>query len=203
MSRRISGRVRTARATFAATRVPSAAMSAGPRWPTRSMPSTIVTAPQRPRAGYCGRVIASGVQGGRLPASAGQTVLLLVLMALMAAALWLLLRRHARPPAQPVSEQWRALAVMGELCPHGWEAQITLRGWGAPVPDDAPSSRAPMVELEWREYAEGGERVAVTRRVWAPTVGQALQAMVDGRRTDLVLEQIERSAAEDGGGGAA
>ncbi|HUB75344.1 MAG TPA: hypothetical protein VL979_15095 [Solirubrobacteraceae bacterium] len=39
--------------------------------------------------------------------------------------------------------------------------------------------------------------MAVVRRVWAPTVGEALQVMVDDRRTDLALERIERAAAED------
>ena len=43
IERTASGGTRTALDTFAATRVPSAAKSAGPRWPTRSMPTAIVT----------------------------------------------------------------------------------------------------------------------------------------------------------------
>jgi hypothetical protein len=38
----------------------------------------------------------------------------------------------------------------------------------------------------------------VARRVWAPTIEQALQVMVDDRRTDLTLEQIEQAVIEDG-----
>ena len=104
-------------------------------------------------------------------------------------------RRQRRPKA--VADQWQALAVMGELCPHGWQAQITLYGWGAPVPDDAPPSRVPLVELEWKQFDEEPGRVAVVRRVWAPTIDAALQSMVDDRRTDIVLEQIERDADAD------
>jgi hypothetical protein len=106
------------------------------------------------------------------------------------------LRRRQRRP-KPVADQWQALAVMGELCPHGWQAQITLYGWGAPVPDDAPPSRVPLVELEWKQFDEEPGRVAVVRRVWAPTIDAALQSMVDDRRTDIVLEQIERDADAD------
>jgi hypothetical protein len=97
-----------------------------------------------------------------------------------------------------VSDEWQALAVMGELCPHGWQAQITLYGWGAPVPDDAPPSRVPLIELEWKQFDEEPGRVAVARRVWAPTIGEALQLMVEDRRTDVALEQIEHAADEDG-----
>jgi hypothetical protein len=38
----------------------------------------------------------------------------------------------------------------------------------------------------------------VARRVWAPRIDQALQSMVDDRRTDIALEQIERAADADG-----
>ena len=83
---------------------------------------------------------------------------------------------------------------MGELCPHGWQAQITLYGWGAPVPSDAPPSRAPLVELEWKQFDEHSGQVVVARRAWAETIPEALQVMVEDRRTDLTLEQIERAA---------
>ena len=36
------------------------------------------------------------------------------------------------------------------------------------------------------------------RRVWAPTIGEALEAMVADRRTDETLEQIEQGAVADG-----
>jgi hypothetical protein len=142
-----------------------------------------------------GLVLAS-YRGGSTYAPLYETFVIVPLIVVMTAACVAiaiyLRRRHRRP--KPVADQWQALAVMGELCPHGWQAQITLYGWGAPVPDDAPPSRAPLVELEWKQFDEEPGRVAVARRVWAPTIGEALQSMVDDRRTDIALEQIERDA---------
>jgi hypothetical protein len=146
-----------------------------------------------------GFTIASGVQGGHLPASSQETLLLalaIVAMAIATVLIFIHLCRHEQRP-KPVVNQWQALAVMGELCPHGWQAQITLRGWGAPVPADAPPSRAPLVELEWKQFDEGSGRVLVARRVWAPTIEEALQMMVEDRWTDVTFEQIEQAAAED------
>jgi hypothetical protein len=144
-------------------------------------------------------LIASGVQGGHAPAPAYETAIIGVLVAAMALASVLIFiylrRRHRRP--KPVNDQWQALAVMGELCPDGWQAQITLYGWGAPVPADAPPSRVPLIELEWKQFEEDSGRIAVARRVWAPTISEALQTMVEDRRTDLTLEQIEQAAADD------
>ncbi|MGP0101844.1 MAG: hypothetical protein ACLPUT_09540 [Solirubrobacteraceae bacterium] len=145
-----------------------------------------------------GAVIAS-YRGGSTYAPLYETFVIVPLIAVMTAAcvlIGLYLRRRHRQP-KPVADQWQALAVMGELCPHGWQAQITLYGWGAPVPDDAPPSRVPLVELEWKQFDEESGRVAVARRVWAPTIGEALQSMVEDRRTDLTLEQIEHAADED------
>ncbi len=146
-------------------------------------------------------VIASGVQGGHAGAPAYETLLVALVIAALSAASVLIIvylpRRLRRP--KPVADEWQALAVMGELCPHGWQAQITLYGWGAPVPDDAPRSRVPLVELEWKQFEEEAGRVAVARRVWAPTIGGALQSMVDDRQTDLTLEQIEQEAAGEQG----
>jgi hypothetical protein len=142
-----------------------------------------------------GLVVAS-YRGGSTYAPLYETFVIVPLIAVLTAACVLIgvyLRRRQRRP-KPVADQWQALAVMGELCPHGWQAQITLYGWGAPVPDDAPPSRVPLVELEWKQFDEEPGRVAVARRVWAPTIGEALQSMVDDRRTDIALEQIERDA---------
>jgi hypothetical protein len=139
-------------------------------------------------------------RGGHLPALAGDTITIALLIAAMLAACALIvfyLRRSSRR-VKPVADQWQALAVMGELCPHGWQAQITLYGWGAPVPEDAPPSRVPLVELEWKQFAEESGQIAVARRVWAPTIVEALQSMVEDRRTDIALEQIEQAAAENG-----
>jgi hypothetical protein len=144
-------------------------------------------------------VIAS-YRGGSTYAPLYETFVIVPLIAVMTGACVLiglyLRRRHRRP--KPVADQWQALAVMGELCPHGWQAQITLYGWGAPVPEDAPPSRVPLVELEWKQFDEEPGRVAVARRVWAPTIGDALQSMVEDRRTDIALEEIERAADGDG-----
>jgi hypothetical protein len=144
-------------------------------------------------------VIASGVQGGgtHVGAAHDTLVVVLVIAVLTAAAVlsFVLTRRRLQRP-KPVTDQWAALTVMGELCPHGWQAQITLYGWGAPVPADAPAWRVPLVEVEWKQFEEDSERVAVARRVWSPTIGQALQAMVDDRRTEVTLEEIEQSLTE-------
>src|ERR1700685_2904443 len=148
-------------------------------------------------------VSASGAQGGTAhpaQAVAHDTLLVASLCIAMAAAsaLIVLYLRRRRPRVKPVSDQWQALAVMGELCPHGWQAQITMYGWGAPVPADAPQSRTPLVELEWKQFDEEPGRVVVARRVWSPTIGQALALMVEDRRTDMALEEIEQAASEDG-----
>jgi len=145
-------------------------------------------------------VIASGVQGGGShPVLAHDTIAVVLVIAAMAAAAILiglyLRRRHRR--SKPVDDEWQTLAVMGELCPHGWQAHINLYGWGAPVPDDAPPSRAPLVALEWEQFDEEPGRIAVARRVWAPTIAGALQAMVEDRQTDVTLEQIEEVAARE------
>jgi len=144
-------------------------------------------------------VLASGVQGGSPhPLAAHDTLLVVVLIVALAVACGLMfafLRRRSRR-ARPAGDEWSALAVMGELCPHGWQAQMTLYGWGAPVPADAPPARAPLVELEWTQYEEESGQIAIARRVWAQSIGEALQAMVEDRRTDVTLEQIEQDAAE-------
>src|SRR5271165_5465727 len=141
-----------------------------------------------------GFMLASGVQGGHAHAPIHESLLLagaIVAMVALSVPIGLLLRRRHRPP-KSVADQWQALAVMGELCPDGWQAQITLYGWGAPVPADAPASRAPLVELEWRRFDADPTRSVSARRCWSPSIGEALQTMVDSRRADLELEQIEQ-----------
>ena len=91
---------------------------------------------------------------------------------------------------------------MSELCPHGWRAQVTLFGSSDQVPPDAgdgPPVPAPArVALDWAELEDSTGRPAVVRRVWAPTIAEALEAMVADRRTDETLEQIEHGATADG-----
>jgi len=145
-------------------------------------------------------VLASGVQGGDARAPGYETLLIaLAIAVLTAACVWIaiyLRRRYRRP--RPVGDEWQALAVMGELCPDGWQAQITVYGWGSPMPDDAPRSRAMLVELEWKQFDDEAGEVVVARRAWASSIGEALRRMVEDRQTDIALEQIEQ-AAQDGG----
>jgi hypothetical protein len=95
---------------------------------------------------------------------------------------WQLERRRLRAAA---SAELRARALMSELCPHGWRAQITMaEGTG--------------VALDWAELEDESGKPVVLRRVWARTVAEALDAMVADRRTDQTLEQIEQGAMADG-----
>ena len=68
-------------------------------------------------------------RGGDLPAVWPDTVLIVALIALFAVGCLLIalyLRRSSRRPKR-VADQWQALAVMGELCPHGWRPGHPLR----------------------------------------------------------------------------
>jgi hypothetical protein len=102
-------------------------------------------------------------------------------------------REHAAATAET-----RARALMSELCPHGWSAQITLIGELDEQIPTAPDGRPARVALDWAELEHGSGRPVVTRRVWAPTIGEALDAMVADRRTDETLEQIEHGAVAHG-----
>ncbi len=106
------------------------------------------------------------------------------------------LRRRRTLQAAGTAEL-RSRAVMSELCPHGWRAQITLFEHPDPhgLDDEARPDR---VRLEWTELRDESGAPAVMRELWAPTVGAALEAMVADRRTDETLEQIELGAVWDG-----
>jgi len=132
---------------------------------------------------------------GSSHAPLGETLVILVALATAAVACALVFRylrvrdrRHMR-----VSDEWSALSVMGELCPTGWQARITVYGGGAPVPADAPPSRVPPVALEWKQFGGSSGAAVVARRLWAPNIGSALQAMADDRLTDVVLEEAEQA----------
>jgi hypothetical protein len=108
---------------------------------------------------------------------------------------WLGARRRMRAAA---GAEVRARALMSELCPYGWRAQITLLGSDEERLPTAPAGERARVALDWTELQVQGGRPAVMRRVWASTIGEALDAMVADRRTDETLEQIEQGAVADG-----
>jgi hypothetical protein len=101
-----------------------------------------------------------------------------------------------RRAGSEIGAERRARAMMGELCPHGWRAELTLYE-GRAVTESGDPVRSP-VALDWHELRLGGGEPAVVRRVWAPSVVEALEAMVADRRTDVALEQIELRASADG-----
>jgi hypothetical protein len=92
---------------------------------------------------------------------------------------------------------------MGELCPTGWHAQVTLygsptdRSAGAAIESGEARGPGAAVSIDWGELPGDGGESPPTRRVWAPTIVDGLAAMVEDRRTDEVLERIERSAGAD------
>lgn len=107
-------------------------------------------------------------------------------------------RRNRRKKHAAAIAEARARALMSELCPHGWSAQITLFGEVDEQPPNSPDGRPARVALDWAELESGSGRPVVTRRVWAPTIAEALDAMVADRRTDETLEQIEHGAVAHG-----
>ena len=142
----------------------------------------------------------AALAAGRALAVAAQLELAAVGAVLLVLAVLLLVRevRHWRRAEPPDADEVRARAVMGELCPNGWQAQITLYGSSASAPPDAPRFEGGLVAIDWSELPAGDDEPPAPRRVWAPTIADALGAMVEDRRTDEVLERIERSAnAED------
>jgi hypothetical protein len=112
----------------------------------------------------------------------------------------LLLRRELRrwrAGQGNTTQEVRARAVMGELCPNGWQAQLTLYGPGRDAPNASPAGPGALVAVDWSELAGEGDEPPPLRRVWAATIDEGLVAMVADRRTDEVLERIERSAGVD------
>ncbi len=88
----------------------------------------------------------------------------------------------------------RSRAMMDELCPEGWEAQLVVFSSADDLPYEAPDPAVNRVALDWMDLREP----MVVHRVWAETIKQALAAMVDERVTDETLLQIEQRALADG-----
>jgi len=132
---------------------------------------------------------------GSASAPLNETLAIVAVCAAMVAA-WALassyLRRRDRRRTR-ISDEWNALSTMGELCPAGWQAHITVYGGEAPLAADAPPSRVPPVALEWKQFDGSSGAVVVARRLWAPSIAAALQAMAEDRLTDIALERIEQT----------
>lgn len=128
-----------------------------------------------------------------LPETRPLTVILMVVALTVLGGAIFIWQRPRRRPAR-VTDQWSALAAMGELCPDGWKAEITFHGPGAAPARGAAASGEDLVVVDWKLYEPDSDRVAVERRVLADTIDDALRAMVDDRRLDVALEQIEQSA---------
>ena len=103
------------------------------------------------------------------------------------------LRSHKRLRAAAAVEL-RARAMMDELCPDGWQAQILMFSSAEELPDDAPEPARTRILLEWELLGQP----AVTRQIWARDIKQALEAMVAERITDDTLQQIEQRALLEG-----
>jgi hypothetical protein len=121
-------------------------------------------------------------------------VILIILGLALIGGLILIWQRRRRQRPRRVTDYWSTLAVMGELCPHGWQAEITLHTAGTPIPGEDVPSRSSRAAVEWKLYEGESKRLAVERRVSAETIDDALQRMVDDRRLDVALEEIEQSA---------
>ena len=106
-----------------------------------------------------------------------------------------LARRRLRAAA---TAETRARALMSELCPYGWHARITLLEGAIDPEGNVAGGARPRVALDWTELSPETGRPAVMRRVWADSIGSALEAMVADRRTDETFEQIEQGAVADG-----
>jgi hypothetical protein len=145
-------------------------------------------------------IAATATTSGRALAVAAQVELAAAGAVLLVLA-GLLLSREVRRwrSAHPADDdEVRARALMGELCPNGWQAQITLFSSGPGIPPDAPRFESGgLVAIDWAELPAEDEEPPISRRVWAPTIAAGLEAMVEDRRTDEVLERIERTANAD------
>jgi hypothetical protein len=143
-------------------------------------------------------------QAGTAPGEVAALVALLV--GVLAIAALIVVGRARRGLDRLAFSEERARAEMDRLCAHGWTAQLTIYGTRNRVEEGAPAGEGVRVRAEWAELAQGdhGELdVAVARRLWSGSIPGALRAIVEDRRLDFELEQIERGHAEaDPRGGA-
>ena len=170
----------------------------------------------RPRRGTLGNMLGFAMQYGIRPGPENLMgpVMLIIAGACVGAVLlpttrllvtrirgWRTTRRTERRRLRAAATaELRARTMMSELCPFGWHAQITiLEGpiQPAELDEDMPIPPA-KVALDWTELSALEGRPAVMRRVWADSVGEAMEKMVADRRTDETLEQIEQGAVADG-----
>jgi hypothetical protein len=109
-------------------------------------------------------------------------------------------RGRRRQQHAVASIETRVRAVMDELCPDGWRAQLTLFASppSGPPGDVVPAAPRDQVALDWTAFERDNSEGAIVRRVWAPTISQALESMVADRHTDETLAQIEQGALADG-----
>jgi hypothetical protein len=141
-----------------------------------------------------GALILAGLVGGVLLA----TLVQVVPRARRAVRSRIARRRRLQAAA---NAELRARAMMDELCPLGWQAQITLLAASEQLEGETPETPGPKrdwVALDWTAFEDETGRASVVRRVWAPTISAALVAMVADRRTDETLQRIEQDALADG-----
>jgi hypothetical protein len=97
------------------------------------------------------------------------------------------------------SSELRSRMQMDELCPYGWQAEITVFSSASHLPDEAPNPEKVRVALDWAPLGFDGNPENVTvRRIWSETINLALETMVADRITDETLQQIELRALADG-----
>jgi hypothetical protein len=142
-----------------------------------------------------GAIRSGSSAAGRSLAVVAQLELVLAGAVLLVLAGLLLSRelRRWRAARRPHGDEVRARALMGELCPNGWQARVTLYGSA----QASPRSDGALVAVDWFELPGEHSEPPLTRRVWAPTIAEGLAGMVEDRRTDEVLERIERLANAD------
>jgi hypothetical protein len=108
-------------------------------------------------------------------------------------------RRRQQHLATQASAELRLRLQMDELCPDGWQAQITLFSAAEQLPPEAPNPERTRVALDWAQLApDMTADTVMIRRVWAETVTLALGAMVADRVTEETLTEIEQLALSEG-----